>query len=410
MVDGRRVPMGTHEEYLWPANPAAQGRAARRGGRYRAFIPVPIAERSFPLEDEAGASLHEAARALAHLERSARRVATLGAVAQTLLRSESVASSRIEGVVITQKRLARAAFGQGREPRRDFRAAAVLGNVEAMKRAVAIGAQSGSFAVADLLDMHRRLLRFTGDRDIAGVVREAQNWIGRNDFSPVGADYVPPPPEHVPRLLEDLCRFIERDDLQPISQAAIAHAQFETIHPFADGNGRTGRALIYTVLRRRGEIATYVPPISLLLEGLFRSYVGGLVGYREGMVSEWCELFSAAVVRAATEAKSLAGEIEALQEDWLGRLGHPRVDSAASRLVSALPEQPVLDVAAAQRLSGRSHVAVGAAVKPLEDAGILQPLSERKWGRVWECRELLELVERFEKRVSSSAANPPPRM
>lgn len=396
--------MGTYEERLWPANPAAQGRAARRGGRYRAFIPASISERPFLFDGEAGAALHDAAKALAHLERSARRVATLGAVAQTLLRAESVASSRIEGVVITQKRLARSSFAGDREHRRDSRAAAVLGNVEAMKRAIANGAAGSPLTVADLLDMHRRLLRFTEDRGIAGVIREGQNWIGRNDFSPVGADYVPPPPERVPALLEDLCGFIERADLPPVAQAAIAHAQFETIHPFADGNGRTGRALIYAVLRRRGEIPTYVPPVSLLLEGLFRSYVGGLVEYREGMVNQWCEFFSGAVVRSAREAESLASEIEALQEGWLERLGRPRADSAASRLVSALPERPVVDVAAAQRLTGRSHVAVGAAMKPLEEAGILRRLNESKWGRVWECRELLELVERFEERVSTSAA------
>ncbi len=98
----------------------------------------------------------------------------------------------------------------------------------------------------------------------------------------------------------------------------------------------------------------------------------------------------------------MALEIEALQDAWFDRLGWPRSDSAASRLVAALPEQPVIDVSAAQRLSGRSHVAVGAALKRLEEAGILRRLNERKWGRVWECDEVLELVERFEKRVAAS--------
>ncbi len=398
MAGRSEVATGAFEEHIWPANPAAQTRVARRGGHYRTFVPARIASRSFLLDGEAGAAVHEATRALANLEHSARRVATLGAVASSLLRSESVASSRIEGVAISQKRLARSAFERSRELRRDFRAAAVLGNVESMKRAISIGAEGGSFTVEDLLDLHRRLLRFTEDRDIAGVIRESQNWIGRNDYSPVGADYVPPPPRHLPRLLEDLCRFVARDDLPPVAQAAIAHAQFETIHPFADGNGRAGRALIYAVLRRRGEIPTYVPPVSPVLERAFRSYVGGLTGYRNGRVGEWCEFFAGAVLRAATQAEVLANEIDALQEDWLLRLGRPRSDSAARRLVAALPEQPVLDVAAAQRLSGRSHVAVGAAMRRLEQARILRPLNERKWGRVWECDELLELVERFEER------------
>jgi Fic family protein len=392
--------MGAYEDRLWPADPGAYGRAARRGGRYRAFIPNRIAGRSFLFDGEAGALLHDTTKALEHLERSSTRVATLGAVAQNLLRSESVASSRIEGVVISQKHLARAAHRRTGKGRGDNRAAAVLGNVEAMKRAIAIGGKGEPLVVGDLLDIHRLLLRFSEDRQIAGVIREAQNWIGGNDYNPVGAVYVPPPPEHVPELLSDLCDFINRDDLPPIAQAAIAHAQFETIHPFADGNGRTGRALVYAVLRRRGEIPTYVPPISLVLGARPKSYIAGLTDYREGRVQHWCGSFFHAAARAAGEAERLARAIEELQERWLERLGRLRKDAAARQLVSALPEQPVIDVTAAQSLTGRSHVAVGRAMRQLEDASVLHRLNERKWGRVWECDELLELVEDFEKSVS----------
>ncbi|MEJ7715478.1 MAG: Fic family protein [Thermoleophilaceae bacterium] len=100
----------------------------------------------------------------------------------------------------------------------------------------------------------------------------SRNWIGGNDYNPVGADYVPPPPEFVPELLEDLSSFIARDVLAPVAQAAIAHAQFENIHPFADGNGRTGRALVYTVLRRRGETDAFIPPMSLVLASQPKGY------------------------------------------------------------------------------------------------------------------------------------------
>ena len=84
-------------------------------------------------------------------------------------------------------------------------------------------------------DGGHRLLRFTADAAIAGVIRERQYWIGGNDYNPIGASYVPPPPEHVGALLKDLCAFVNRNDVAPVAQAAIAHAQFETIHPFADG-------------------------------------------------------------------------------------------------------------------------------------------------------------------------------
>lgn len=363
-----------------------------------------IAERGFLLDSEASSSLHEATKALGRLNSTPPRLATLGAVAQNLLRSESVASSRIEGVAISHKRLARAAFqGTGRR-RGDNRAAEVLGNVEAMKRAIELGERAEAFAVDDILDIHRILLRHTEDRAIAGVIRDKQNWIGGNDYNPVGATYVPPPPERVVVLLEDLCRFIERDDLPPVAQAAIAHAQFENIHPFADGNGRTGRALIYTILGRRGEIRVYIPPISLVLGGEPNAYIAGLSVYSQGNLSAWCGTLANATARAAREAERLAETIESRQEAWLEQLGQPRKDAAVRQLVNALPEQPVIDVRAAQQLTGKSHVAVGSALNRLEESGILVKLNERKWGRVWECAEVLELVDDFEKRVSTPSA------
>ena len=392
-------PLGHTEKRLWPADPGAYGgRKARRPGAYEVFIPDEISGRDFPLDGDAVAAVSEATRALQHLEASPPRIATLGALAQNLLRSESVASSRIEGVHLSHKRLARAAY-QAARGQRDPRAAEVLGNVEAMKHAIEIGTAGKPLTTSDIEDTHRTLLRFTEDTDIAGIVRESQNWIGGNDYNPIGAAYVPPPPEYVRPLLDDLCAFATRTDLAPIVQAGIAHAQFESIHPFADGNGRVGRALIYTVLRRRGEIPNYVPPISLILAAEPMGYVGGLTWYREGGVSAWIAQFADATARAATEAERLADEIEQLQSTWLDDLGQPRRDAAVRQLISALPQQPVIDVPVAQALTGKSHVAVGKALQELERAGILHRLNERKWGRVWECDQLLNLVDAFENGV-----------
>jgi Fic family protein len=399
-TDGPSEGLGHHEDRFWPADPTAYGRPGQRGGAYRAFVPEFISEREFPLGGSAVATVVEATQALEHLNSQPPRVATMGALARNLLRSESAASSRIEGVRISHKRLARAAYQQDRG-RRDPRAAEVLGNVAAMERAIEFGAGAQPFNVADVLEIHHTLLRFTEDREIAGHVRDKQNWIGGNDYNPVGATYVPPPPEYVADLLDDLCRFIDRTDLAPIAQAAIMHAQFENIHPFADGNGRTGRALIYTVLRRRGEILNYIPPISLVLVGEPKSYVAGLGAYSIGDVSLWCERFSSATVRAARAAEALAEDIEQRQISWLERLGQPRRDSAVRQLVAALPAQPVIDVTVGQALTGKSHVAVGSALQQLEEAGVLKRLNERKWGRVWECDELLVLVDHAEKSMAT---------
>jgi hypothetical protein len=155
------------------------------------------------------------------------------------------------------------------------------------------------------------------------------------------------------------------------------------------------------VLRRRDEAANYIPPVSLILAAEPKAYIAGLTAYREGDVSGWIAQFADAVASASTEAERLADAIERLQSTWLDQLGQPRRDAAVRQLVGALPQQPVIDVAAGQRLTGKSHVAVGNALEQLERAGILNRLNERKWGRVWECDQLLALVDRFEKSVST---------
>lgn len=393
-------PLGRHEDRYWPADPTAPP-GGQRGGSYQVFVPDPIAQREFPLDGESISEIVEASKALGHLQDTRLQVTSLAALARNLLRSESAASSRIEGVKISHKRLARAAYARAGGRRGDNRAAEVLGNVEAMERAIDLGGKADPLTADDVRDIHRTLLRFTEDRDIAGVLRTKQSWIGGNDYHPLGAVYVGPPHEQVPELLADLCRFIARTDLAAIAQAAIAHAQFENIHPFADGNGRTGRALIYTILRRRGEITNYIPPISLVLGSQPKNYAAGLGAYSQGNVGLWCARFADATSRAAAEAERMAQRIEELQASWLERLGQPRRDSAARELISALPAQPVIDVAAAQQVTGKSHVAVGNALAQLEAAGVVKALNERKWGRVWECGELLALVDDFERSVST---------
>jgi Fic family protein len=392
--------LGHREERFWPADPSAPP-GGRRGGTYEVFIPDAIAGREFTLDGECVTAIAEATKALGHLNDTRPRLISLAALARNLLRSESAASSRIEGVKISHKRLARAAYARAGERRGDSRAAEVLGNVEAMERAIELGDTTEPCTVADIQDIHRTLLRFTEDRHIAGVMRTTQSWIGGNDHHPIGAPYVGPPHEQVPALLEDLCRFIARTDIATIAQAAIAHAQFENIHPFLDGNGRTGRALIYTILRRRGEINSYTPPISLVLASQPKNYIAGLSAYSNGELSKWCKRFAHATARAASEAERLAQTIEDLQSTWLQRLGQPRKDAAARQLISTLPAQPVIDIPTAQQLTGKSHVAVGNAIAQLEQAGILQRLNERKWGRVWECGELLTLIDNFEKSIST---------
>ena len=148
----------------------------------------------------------------------------------------------------------------------------VLGNIDAMTWAVDSVRSGGDITLEALLETHRRLLAGTRLEDHGGSVRTVQNWIGGSDYNPCSASFVPPPPEEVPGLMDDLITFCNNDSLPALAHAAVAHAQFETIHPFVDGNGRAGRALVHMVLRRRGLGLRILTPFSLILATWSQDY------------------------------------------------------------------------------------------------------------------------------------------
>lgn len=392
---------GTYLTEWWTADPAAYGSAReRRGGRYEPFVPARIAAWSFALSDTAMAAVERGSVGLRELRSDRDAVGGVHSLAETLMRSESVASSRIEGLQMTHARLARARHGRAE----DKTARDVLANIAAMREAIGLGAAAESMSVDAIKRIHRELLPEDLDNEgkpIGGRLRTTQNWIGRSDISPVGASFVPPPPGYVEELLVDLSEFIDRTDLPAIAQAAIAHAQFETIHPFMDGNGRTGRALVYSILRRREELAEYVPPISLVLGGAPRSYVGALTAYRDGDYEAIVELYAQGVATACSESERLGIEVGELRAQWERRLPPMRSHATARSLLDVLPALPVLDANEAAARTGRSLVSARRALEQLTELGILKPLNARKWGRGWEAPELFELVTQFERRVSS---------
>jgi Fic family protein len=195
--------------------------------------------------------------------------------------------------------------------------------------------------------------------------------------------------------------FMNRTDLSPVVQAAIAHAQFETIHPFADGNGRVGRALIHVVLRRRGLAPRYVPPVSLVLAADATAYVSGLTAYREDRSADWIDLFARAIGRAAEKATDLASRLAELQATWRERSGKPRRHSSVEALIVALPAHPIVTVATGQKLLGRSKQAVNAAIAVLAERGVLRPLTLARRNRAWEARDLFDLVDDVERELAT---------
>jgi hypothetical protein len=185
------------------------------------------------------------------------------------------------------------------------------------------------------------------------------------------------------------------DDLPPLVQAAVVHAQFETIHPFLDGNGRTGRALIHVVLRRRGLAPSYVPPVSVVLARDKERYITGLTDYREGRMAQWVETFAVACARAANLAQRYLGEVGELQERWRAQLRaevKPRADAAAWSVIDALAGHPVVTVPIAVVATGRSKPGVNQAMQQVSAAGVLEPVSASPRNRAWEAHRLLDLL------------------
>jgi Fic family protein len=231
----------------------------------------------------------------------------------------------------------------------------------------------------------------------------------------LGAAFVPPPPQEVARLLADLCAFCNDDALPAVAQAAIAHAQFETIHPFADGNGRTGRALMYIVLRRRGLALRATPPISLILATRSKEYIARLDGTRytgsatstaaTEAINRWIEFFATACTRAVTDAESFEQRVRAIRDDWEKRLAGSRAHSAARSLIDRLPEMPIVTANGLAERIGRTFPAANNAIATLVAAGILVPTKKSGRSRTYEAKEIIDAFTHFERQLASPDGN-----
>jgi Fic family protein len=262
-----------------------------------------------------------------------------------------------------------------------------------------------------LLAFHRRLVTGTRLEEHAGQLRTEQNWIGGSDYNPCSAAFVPPPPEFVATLMEDLCRFCNDDALPAVAQAALAHAQFETIHPFANGNGRTGRALIHFVLRRRGLARRILPPVSLVLATWARDYIGGLTASRyrgkansreahEG-INIWIARFAGACSRAVSNASSFERRAQQIGADWRNRLGRVRAGSATDLLLRSLIGAPVITANSAAEMIGRSFPQTNDAIDRLVNADILRQVNVGRRNRAFEAPEIIEAFTSLERQLAS---------
>jgi Fic family protein len=402
----------------WSSAVAGAGlsRRDRRGCDYQSYLPDRLTGRKFVLEGDVAADVADAEAAIVRMNETARALVDTEALARILLRAESVASSRIEGLEIGARRLLRAeVVGSLRERSSDVTAMEVLGNIAAMLYGIERIGPASEIGMDLLLKIHRRLLTGTRLERDGGSFRDVQNWIGGSDYNPCSAEFVPPPPELVSELMDDLCAFCNSDDLPPVAQAAIVHAQFETIHPFIDGNGRTGRAIIHLVLRRRGLAVRVLPPVSLVLATRARDYVNGLTATRHvgspaapeahAGINRWVATFAGACARSVADAAAFHTSATELEQRWRERVGHVRKDSATDLLLHRLAGAPVLTAESAATLIGRTYKPANAAVQRLLQAGILRQITIGRRNRAYEATEIIDAFTDLERQLASPAGD-----
>ena len=307
-----------------------------------------------------------------------------------MLRSESASSSMIENLTSGARAIVLAEMGS-----RDKRnATLIVGNVAAMRAAIRMADDLDEEAV---LAMHRALLGDT-EPEIAGRWREQQVWIGGDSYGPHGAAFVPPHHEHVPALMADVVAFGRRVDLPVLTQAAVTHAQFETIHPFPDGNGRAGRALVHALLRRHRLTRSVTVPVSAGLLADTPAYFSALTAYRAGDPAPIVERFAAASFTAITNARRLVADLHAIREEWSSTV-RARRGATAWRLVDLLLRQPVVDAATIARELGVAAGNSARAVDPLVEAGVLTESTGFSRNRLWQAPQVLSALDDFAARA-----------
>ncbi|GAA2021954.1 Fic family protein [Agromyces tropicus] len=359
-------------------------------------LPPLIADLPYRPEPELAGALTAAAREVIAVDADPR--GHLGALGGLLLRTESVSSSRIEQVDATMDDYARAVAGI----RANESASSMVAATRALGQMIERAGGTGRIRLEDLLDAHRTLMADDPvDARYAGRIRDVQNWISGSDHSPIGAVHVPPPAESVPAYLEDLLAFSNRDDLDPVAQAAIAHAQFESVHPFTDGNGRIGRALINAVLRRRGLTTRTVVPVASAMLAERDRYFALVNGYRDGAVDAFVADLARGTRIAAAASRESADRLAELPAYWR-ELSRPRAGSAAAKLLDVLAEHPILGAEEAQELTGAPLSSVYTALDRLEADGVIRQVTARQRNRVWGVIDLLGELDDLAARIGAA--------
>jgi Fic family protein len=387
-VESANWPAVNDEEHQWVGATEVPRRwKSTFSGPYRSAVVPEIADLGPLLSASTAALADEATAELARFDAEmGSEIAPFGAI---LLRSESAASSRIENLTASAKSIALAELGDTSKRN----ATEIVANTSAMTAAFALADRPDAAAI---LAMHQALLH-EHDPQIAGKWRNVQVWVGASNYGPHTASFVPPHHTRVVAAINDLVRFMQRDDLAVLAQAAIAHAQFETIHPFPDGNGRTGRALVHCLLRNKRLTRHVTVPVSAGLLTNTESYFEALTAYRTGDITPIVERFAEASFDSVVNGRQLVAELRTIRQAWSDLIASRR-QATVWRALNIVFQHPVLDNMLLMKLLDVSAVAAEAAITELVNIGALHEITGGRRNRRFAASPVLAALDAFAER------------
>lgn len=368
------------------AGPRA-GRYVAQPAGYRAFLPAPLPpEPPILLAGDLRNLLSRADRMLGRLDGAIQTLPAAELFVFMYVRKEAVLSSQIEG---TRSSLHDVLDAEARvfRPDRPDDVHEVINYVGAMRYGLE-RLRELPLSVRLIREIHERLLQgVRGSHLQPGELRRSQNWIGPAGCTLREADFVPPPPHDVPDLLGGLERFLHgSDDLPALVRIGLAHAQFETIHPFLDGNGRVGRLLITFLLCQQEILLEPILYLSHFFKQHRSEYYERLQAIRDaGDWEGWLAFFLRGVVAVGAEAADTARRILALREDHraavTARFGHAAGNGHL--VLDRLYERPIVSVAGIRSITGTSYTAANALAARFVSAGILQEATGYRRNRLF---------------------------
>jgi len=395
-----RWPAPHQTELMWTPDLTSYPPPPQRERKPYAYVlttPPEIATAELLLTGEVSMLVEDAARATEHLNASV-DLKHYEWVASPLLRAEAISSSRIEGLRASHRSIAEARVNPAAAK---SVAREIANSVSAMEEAIRLAAE-GPLTVDVIKQIHRTLARGTDLEEFGGVFRSKQNWIGFSNHGPFKAAYVPPSPPDIDRLMGDLLKFASRTNIPAIAQAAIVHAQFEGIHPFADGNGRVGRTLVHVILLQRGLSRRVVSPISTALAANRDGYIGALARFQQGGDAlHWISYFARATTQSARRAEGLSFDLATLVGEWSARLGRRRAGSMDERLIDVIVQRPIISAQTAARSLNVTEAAARRVLGRFEEARLIRQITLGRRNRVWAADEVFDLLDAFEHGMAS---------